>query len=69
MILTTEQQAHNFALYALDSNDPLLNGLNHECLVGALMANITQVFGSYTFSEAQLETIAQTAIRTFEDRY
>ena len=69
MILTTEQQAHNFALYALDSNDPLLEGLNYEALLGGLMANIAQVFGSYTFSDAQLETIARNAIRTFEDRY
>lgn len=63
MILTPEQQAGNFALYSLTVQDRLLEGLNYECLVGALMANIVQVFGSYTFTEAQLEKIAKDAIR------
>ena len=66
MILSTEQQAHNFALYSLAVEDPLLEGLNYECLVGALMSNIVQVFGRHTFSERQLENIAKEAIRDGE---
>ena len=66
MILSTEQQAHNFALYSLAVGDPLLEGLNYESLVGALMSNIVQVFGRHTFSERQLENIAKEALKDGE---
>jgi len=61
MILTTEQQAYNFALYALVA-DPLLQELDHESLVEAVKSNIWLVFGNHTFTDAQINTIAHYAI-------
>ena len=66
MILTTEQQAHNFALYALQ-NDTTLEGLNHETLVAGLCANIAMVFGGHTFTEDQIRNISETAIDWFDE--
>ena len=66
MILTTEQQAHNFAMYALQ-NDTTLEGLNHETLVAGLRANISMVFGGHTFTDSQLCDIAETAIDWFNE--
>ena len=61
MILTTEQQAYNFALYALVA-DPLLQELDHESLLEALKSNIWLVFGNHTFTDVQVNTIASYAI-------
>lgn len=61
MILTTEQQAYNFALYALVA-DPLLQELDHESLVEALKSNIWLVFGNHTFTSMQINTIVSYAI-------
>ena len=66
MILTTEQQAHNFALYALES-DFTLEGLDHESLLAGVMANISLVMGSLTFTEEKLQHIAESAIKTFDE--
>lgn len=63
MILTTEQQAYNFALYALES-DHTLEGLNYECLIGALKSIITLVFGICTFTAGQLDFITEKAVAT-----
>ena len=61
MILTTEEQAYNLALYALVA-DPLLKELDHESLLEALKATIWMVFGSHTFTDLQINTIASYAI-------
>lgn len=66
MILTTEQQAHNFAMYALQ-NDTTLEDLNHETLVAGLCANIAMVFGGHTFTADQIQNIAETAIDWFDE--
>jgi hypothetical protein len=66
MILTTEQQAHNFALYALE-NDFTLEGLNHECLLAGVMSTISLIMGSLTFSEERLEALAESAIKFHEE--
>ena len=66
MVLTTEQQAHNFALYALQ-NDTTLEGLNHQTLVAGLMSNISLVFGGHAFTAPQIRDIAETAIDWFDE--
>ena len=66
MILTTEQQAHNFALYALE-NDFTLENLDHESLLAGVMCNISLVMGSLTFSEERLEAIAESAINFYNN--
>ena len=66
MILTTEQQAQNFAIYAMES-DRRLNGLNNEALVGELMHQIRMVFGGYTFTNDKLEHIAEVAIKFYDE--
>ena len=62
MILTTRRQAINFGIYAIE-NDRILEGLNHEALVGGLMHAIRVVFGGYTFETDELEEIAEIAIQ------
>ena len=66
MILTTEQQAQNFAIYAMET-DRTLNGLNNEALVGELMHQIRMVFGGYTFTSEELEHIAEVAIKFYDE--
>ena len=66
MILTTEQQANNFAIYALET-DPRLVGLNNEALIAELMHEIRMVFGGYTFTTEQLEHIAQVAVDFYDE--
>ena len=69
MILTTEQQANNFAIYALET-DPRLaytGGLNEEALIAELMHQIRMVFGGYTFTTEQLEHIAQVAVNFYDE--
>lgn len=66
MILTTKQQANNFAIYAMET-DPRLEGLNEEALVGELMHQIRMVFGGYTFTTEELEHIAEVAIKFYDE--
>ena len=66
MILTTRTQAINFGIYAIE-NDRILEGLNHEALVGGLMHSIRVVFGGYTFETAELEEIAEIAIQHWSE--
>jgi formyltetrahydrofolate hydrolase len=66
MILTTKHHAHNFALYALWV-DPILKDLNYESLVGGLKAEIVSVFGNHTFSDEELDSIAEGAIAAAEE--
>ena len=63
MILTTEQQAQNFALFAMEA-DQTLEGLDREALVGAVKATIMMVFGIHTFTAEQLDAIAEGAAST-----
>ena len=66
MILTTKQQANNFAIYALETERWFLN-LNHEALVGELMQSIRLVFGRETFTSEELEHIAEAAIKCYDE--
>tara|TARA_R100001015_G_C4608276_1_gene163472 strand:+ start:872 stop:1072 length:201 start_codon:yes stop_codon:yes gene_type:complete len=66
MVLTTQQQAYNFALYALRA-DPHLQGLEHEDLVESLECNIWLVFGTQTFSDIQVRKITASAISQAEE--
>jgi len=66
MILTTKQQANNFAIYALET-DSWFNNLNNEALVGELMQSIRLVFGRETFTSEELEHIAEAAIKGYDE--
>ena len=64
MILTTEQQANNVAIYAMEV-DPIwaiLEDLNREALVGRLMTQVASIMGQHTFEEKTLESIVRVAI-------
>ena len=64
MILTTEQQANNVAIYAMEV-DPIwaiLEDLNREALVGRLMTQVASIMGQHTFEEKTLERIVRVAI-------
>ena len=66
MTLSTRRQAINFAIYAIE-NDRILNGLNHDALVGGLMHAIRVVFGGYTFATNELAEIAEVAIQHWDE--
>ena len=66
MILTTREQAINFGIYAIE-NDTILDGLNHDALIGGLMSAIRQVFGGYTFEADDLWAIAEVAVQHFNE--
>jgi len=65
MILSTREQAINFAMYALE-NDPLFSGLNEHAMLGHLKHSIRLVFGGHTFEHGDLESIAQSAMDLLE---
>ena len=65
-MLTTRRQAINFAIYAIE-NDRILDGLNHDALVGGLMHAIRVVFGGYTFETNELAEIAEVAIQHWDE--
>jgi len=66
MILTTREQAINFGIYAIE-NDTILDGLNHDALIGGLMHAIRTVFGGYTFEADDLWAIAEVAVQHFNE--
>jgi hypothetical protein len=66
MILTTKQQANNFAIYALET-ERWFSNLNNEALVGELMQSIRLVFGRETFASEELEHIAEAAIKCYDE--
>ena len=68
MILTTEQQAQNFALWALQSSE-FFDDLNHEALVGGLQSEVCLVFGDHTFSDAALRELVERAIAIYDQNY
>jgi len=68
MILTTKQQAQNFALWALSSSE-FFDDLNHEAMVGGLMSEVTNVFGKHTFSDDDLTDLVETAIKIYDQNY
>ena len=61
MILTTEQQANNVAIYAMEV-DPIMENLHREALVGCLMTQVASIMGQHTFEEKTLESIVRVAI-------
>ena len=64
MILTTEQQANNVAIYAMEV-DPILENLNREALVAGLMVQVASIMGQHTFKEKRLESIVRLAIDNY----
>ncbi len=64
MILTTEQQANNVAIYAMEV-DPILENLNREALVAGLMVQVASIMGQYTFEDKTLESIVRLAIDSY----
>ena len=64
MILTTEQQANNVAIYAMEV-DPILENLNREALVAGLMVQVASIMGQHTLEEKRLESIVRLAIDNY----
>jgi hypothetical protein len=62
MILSTREQAVNFAMYALQTDTRLDCGQSHREILDDLVGSIRTVFGDYTFEHGDLESIAQSAI-------
>lgn len=68
MVLTTQQQAENFALWALQSSE-FFDDLDREALVAGLQSEVCWVFGNHTFSHAALREIVERAIAIYDQNY
>ena len=68
MILTTAQQAQNFALFVLQSNESY-EALDQATLEEYLEADIDLVFGTQTFTRSAMDEVIRGAIQAFEEAY
>ena len=68
MILTTQQQAQNFALWAL-LNSEVFDDLDQAARVAGLQREVCLVFGNHTFTDQALRELAEAAIAFYDLNY
>jgi len=68
MILTTQQQAQNFALWALQSSE-FFEDCDHATTVSGLRREVCLVFGDHTFTDAALRELVERAIAIYDQNY
>jgi len=68
MILSTQQQAQNFVLFALE-NSEMYDDLTDEGTREWLEKDVENVFGSQTFSHNEMQEILDYGIAAYEQNY